>query len=418
MSTVPKLISQLFEAEIFISIGSRPFRINRDLFQSPGNSPNYFTLGFAIFFTNPREVFPGLNREGLLRPPSILPPEVPNRSGDVFSEILQLLRGYPVEIRSEEHRQELLRDCKYFHFKGLEQKLIPHEISFNLRRQKHEIMIRLEDIKPSGISFSSEGSASEGVGGRPSYAPGWINYARPFVDDNPRELIVEIGNQATKVDWRQSRAEFMGATNQRVSALLQVITNKLGLPVSQEWPMGLNLMRERAARMNGGAPSSGPASPGHTPLSEDRVKIRIGSDCFILLDGEEYWDRENMPTIEDLDNADIFGATRPGSDTGGSTGGASPIIQWQPQQHSGLSRPPSTAAGPSYGQPARKKRKRRGSMDETSEWTVKRGQWRVRIQTVHGKDGRPVGLEAILVAVKLEAFSSEYARNMNRTFLI
>ena len=49
------------------------------------------------------------DREGLLRPPSIVPPSVEGRSPDIFRELLHLLRGYPVHIRDEVHRAELLR---------------------------------------------------------------------------------------------------------------------------------------------------------------------------------------------------------------------------------------------------------------------------------------------------------------------
>ncbi|KAJ4307268.1 alpha-tubulin [Collariella sp. IMI 366227] len=112
--SLPKLVSQLYEESIFTTVGGREFRIPRDLFTSAsgaGNTPNFFTLGFAAFFSSPDDLFPGLDRAGLLRPPSIVPPSVPGRSAEVFAQLLHLLRGYPVAIRDEEHRQELLRDC-------------------------------------------------------------------------------------------------------------------------------------------------------------------------------------------------------------------------------------------------------------------------------------------------------------------
>ncbi|KAI5801120.1 hypothetical protein EDC01DRAFT_716380 [Geopyxis carbonaria] len=423
---IPKLMSQLFESEIFISIGSQHFQINRDLFNSPGNSPNYFTLGFAVFFSSPGEVFPGLNREGLLRPPSILPPEVPGRSAEIFREILHLLRGYPVQIRSPEHRQQLLRDCKYFHLKGLEQTLIPHEISYNPKRGRHEILIRLEDIKPSGISFCADHPAPPPDGsGRPVYVPGWVHYARPYVDEQPRELILEISGEHTHIDWRHSRAEFIGTTNQLITGLLQVITNKLALPISTEWPMGLKMI-ERMNNVN--TSSTGPSSPGNTPLSDDKVKVHLGPECYISMDGEEFYDREGIPTVEiERENATSIDAGvfdgRTGSDTGrsegvgGGGGGASPII-WPNSQYGSLSRPASTksqSVGPSSH--PRKRLKRKGSMEEGGEWMIKRGQWRLRIQTVHGPDGRATRLEAIMVGVKLEAFSGEHGRNSSRAFL-
>jgi len=258
-------MSQLYEESIFIRIGHRDFQIPRELFSDPGNSPNYFSLGFAVFFSTPTEVFPGLDREGLLRPPSIMPPSVPNRSADTFAELLHLLRGYPLNVRNEEHRAELLKDCRYFHFKGLEQRIIRHDISFNLARRRKEIIIRLEDVRQSGISVLPETADTP----PPDHAPpapllAWVNYARPFVDSSPAELVLEIGDECTRLHFPAQgstapvRAEFFGDGKSRVSRLFEVIATKLNLPTSQ--PLGL-LMKK------GGA-SSQPPSPGIRQLAK------------------------------------------------------------------------------------------------------------------------------------------------------
>ncbi|KAL7268126.1 hypothetical protein RUND412_009263 [Rhizina undulata] len=390
--SLPKLISQLFESEIFITIGSKPFRIPRELFlQTPGNHPNFFSLGFAVFFSSPSEVFPGLSREGLLRPPSILPPEVPNRSAEVFTELLHLLQGYPIHIRNEEHRAQLLRDCKYFNLKGLEQKLIPHEITYNPARRISEIVIRLEDIKPSGVTFCSDSAnPSESMMGRPM--SGWIHYARPFVDDQStqRELVVEIGHEATRIDFRTSKAEFIGTTLQRITALFQVIANKLGLPV--ERPLGLVLKQQLAG--------SAPESPKRIPLSsDDKVKIHIGPECYLKIDGEEFWDREGILSAEE-ENGDFAR----GSDAGSVQG--SPVPGQWPSQVKGK----SLSMAPS--QPRKRMRRDDDAAGAAREWMVKRGMWRIRVHTT--KKG---GLEVVLVGVKIEGFSSEYGRNGQRGFL-
>ncbi|KAF3929608.1 hypothetical protein ABW19_dt0209633 [Dactylella cylindrospora] len=215
---LPKLISRLFESEIFMAIGSRSFQIPRDLFSSPGDSPNYFTIGFAVFFSSPDEVFPGLKREGLLRPPSITPPEVPNRSGEIFSELLHLLRGYPVEIRNETHRAALLRDCRYYHLRGLEQKLISHTIAYNASREREEITLRIEDIKPSGLNFALDSSDK---------MLGYVTYARPFNDETGRELILEIGSEHIIVSSVTMTATFREDTKKRVAAIVKLIYGKL-----------------------------------------------------------------------------------------------------------------------------------------------------------------------------------------------
>lgn len=352
---MPKLISQLYEESIFISIGHREFQFPRELFTDPGNTPNYFSLGFGAFFSNPADLFPGLDREGLIRPPSILPPSVPNRSADTFAEILHLLKGYPVHIRNDTHRAELLRDCRYFNFKGLEQRLIPHHISFNQARNKQEIVIRVEEILKSGISIVTD-AATPGEA-----AVAWVNYARPYVDDKPAELILEIGGEATRLYFSHGsvRAEFFRDTRARITRLLEVIATKLNLPPTTQ-PLGL--------LMGSGGANSQPATPGSTPLSEDLVRVQIEPDTAITLDGKTYMHDQDEGALSVV-----------------ASGMARRIDSYARPDNSGL-----------------------------ESWTVKTGQWRLKIQgTSSGKSG----LECVLVGVKIDALSSEQARNSARGFL-
>jgi hypothetical protein len=382
MVAVPRLISQLYEESIFISIGHQDFQIPRELFSDPGNSPNYFSLGFAVFFSTPTEIFPGLNRDGLLRPPSILPPSVPNRSAETFSEILHLLRGYPLHIKNEDHRAELLRDCRYFHLKGLEQKLIRHSISFNLARKKDEITLRLEDVRQSGISVVGDppvasppsSTAASEIYNAASGLAGFVNYARPFVDAKAYELVLEIGDECTMLHFTTHarlppsvRAEFCGDGKTRISRLFEVIATKLNMPTTQ--PLGL-LMKK------GGA-SSQPASPGNTPLNEgDHVRVIMDEEAcpYILLDGREW--RGNTKDDEGSSNV-------------------------------------SSAIDDERERPRKRPRTASGFEEET--WLVRTGQWRLRVQSARNGKG---GVECVLVAVKIDAVSGEYGRNARRGFLV
>lgn len=380
--SLPRLISQLYEESIFISIGHVDFQIPRELFSDPGNSPNYFSLGFAVFFSTPTEVFPGLNREGLLRPPSIMPPSVPNRSAATFSELLHLLRGYPLHIKNEAHRAELLRDCRYFHLKGLEQKLIRHSISFNLLRRRDEITLRLEDVRQSGISVVTDTSASSSETSGQGGLLGWVNYARPFVDNRPYELVLEIGDECCKVHLHTMRAEFFGDGKTRVSRLFEVIATKLNLPTTQ--PLGL-LMK------TGGA-SSQPASPGNTPISEDQVRVSLGEEASVVLDGREWRGGERTSVKERDEERESVGSV--------DESPASSIVGGPPKKRRRGEGGP-IALGP-------------GLFGEES-WVVKTGQWRLRVQ--NGRNGKG-GVECVLVAVKLDAVSSELGRNAQRGFLV
>jgi hypothetical protein len=368
--TVPKLVSQLYEESVFTTVGLRQFQVPRELFTTgPGNSPNFFSLGFAAFFSGPDSLFPGLDREGLLRPPSIVPPSVPGRSADTFAELLHLLRGYPVDVRNEAHRAELLRDCRYFHFKGLEQRLIPHAISFNLARGRSEIALRLRDILKSGITIGNDPTALDPLAA-------WVNYARPFVDEQAYELVLEIGEENTRLQFDSAaaaaaglggvvnaRAEFVGEMRVRVAKLLEVVATKLNLPPTVQ-PLGLLMAK-------GGA-SSQPATPGNTPLSDDLVKVVLGPEASVVLDGKPWAPGDGEDELE-------------------VAYGGGDEFEYLPR-----------------------KRRRVDALGGTEDWIVKTGQWRLRIQGV--KNGK-AAVECCLVAVKLDAFSSEQARNVQRSFL-
>lgn len=348
--SVPKLISQLYEESIFISIGHREFQIPRDIFSDPGNTPNFFSLGFAAFFSRPDDLFPGLENEGLIRPPSILPPSVPNRSADTFAELLGLLRGYPVHIRDEIHRQELLRDARYFHFKGLEQRLVPHCISYNQARGRDEIVLRLENVQKSGISVLLENVDP---------VVGWVQYARPYVDEKSAELVLEIGGELTKIHFSGGapKAEFFKDAKARITKLFEVISTKLNLPPTTQ-PLGL--------LMASGGATSQPATPGNTPLSEDYVRVSLDSDSAIILNGKEH--------VEE------------------SSGGAESLTTSN----------------------TRKRRRGDNATEDHEHWVVRTGQWRLKIQSSPGGKN---GIKCVLVAVKLDAVSSQLGRNMLRGFL-
>ncbi|OAA46351.1 BTB/POZ domain-containing protein [Metarhizium rileyi] len=351
--SLPKLISQLYEESIFISIGHREFQIPRDLLTDPRNSPNFFSLGFAFFFSRPDNLFPGLDREGLIRPPSILPPSVPNRNADTFADLLRLLRGYPVHVRDEAHRQELLRDARYFHFKGLEQQLLPHSIAYNSVRARHEITLRLENVQKSGVSVPAGPEQDDGDT-RPC-----VQYARPYVDDKPAELVLEIANESSRIHFLDGgpRLEFFGDTKTRVAKLLEVIATKLSLPPTTQ-PLGL--------LMASGGASSQPATPGNTPLSEDLVRAVLCPDAAIALDGKA------------------------------------------------LDVSPDTTESPNGDEAPSRKRRRTDASGNMPPWIVATGQWRLRIQPSRTAKS---ALECVFAAVRLDAFSDERARNARKGFL-
>ncbi|KAL2357015.1 hypothetical protein BJ546DRAFT_837153 [Cryomyces antarcticus] len=375
--SLPRLSQQLFNSSIHITVGDRAFQIPRSLFSSPGDTPNYFTLGFAIFFSTPSEVFPGLDRRGLLRPPSILPPTIPGRSAETFAELLRVLKGYPLHIRNESHRAELLRDARYFHLKGLEQKLIPCRISYNLARQQEEILLPLEYVRQTSISIladsspkvpdSSSSSSPESADESTTANAGWIYYQRPFVDEKSYPVIFEIGEESTRVDFRQTGdicKNFHGQTNARFTSLLRVIADKAKLPVT---------------RLSGS--------------SADSVRVRLGPEADITLDGVKY-----LP-------GDVQANTAPRVEGSGEEGDRSVRRRYSKRKRG-----------------AGNDGKSEKNVSKASEWVVRKGHWRLCLQpavdaAAAASSSGGSGMEVVLHAVKLEAFSSERARNAQTAFL-
>ncbi|KAL8782804.1 MAG: hypothetical protein Q9213_005083 [Squamulea squamosa] len=284
---LPHLQSQLFESEIFVEVGNEHFRVPRDIFSAPGDTPNYFTLGFTVFFSSPGDVFPGLNPRGLLRPPAIHPPRIPNRSPQIFADILHMLRGYPLTIKNEDHRDQLLKDTRYYNLRGLEQKLIPHEITYDLEQRVTEIVIRLQDLKPSQISAVYDNNCSPNPAAPLQAKPGYVHYARPFISEPHHALILEVSASTTiepiLLDLTAMRITVFGNTRSRITALFQTIANKLNLPTTV--PLGLMMAKGGSSEVKG-------KGPGSTGLSEERIQADVGAEANVVVDGEEYIDRE------------------------------------------------------------------------------------------------------------------------------
>jgi len=434
---VPRLTKQLFSTDIFVRIGGTPFQIPRDLFSSPGDSPNYFSLGFAQFFTTPSEVFPGLDRNALLRPPSISPPLVPNRNGETFGELVKLLQGYNIDIRNEAHRSQLLRDARYFHLKGLEQKLIPCDISYNLKRGQAEILVRLDDIRQSGVSFAPDASSSSGSGSTSStvasiaglspdpgskqsspapslggahFRAGTVCYARPYTDDHAgtNVLVLEVSSTESTIlhlpidapkptSTREPlslnmRATFHGSTLARITSLFSVVASKMGLPATQ--PLGLMMLQ------SGGGVAAQPVSPANSGVSERRVRVRVPSDCYL-----------------ELDNGEAELAVDPISGRVGIR-----HVSPEPKHKrikvakDDIEHTWDKADGQEWIWGGAKEVDVRIGKDGEElgeELVVKRAHWRLRVEPGEGESK----MQVVLCGVKLEGYTQEKSRNRSRGFL-
>lgn len=305
----------------------------------------------------------------------------------MFADLLRLLQGYDVYIRDEGHRAELLRDARYFHLRGVEQKLIPCDISFNLARGRREMLIKLEDIRQSGVGFTpdahSAGVFRDNSGASKPATPlaaheqglgaptGCISYQRPFVDDRAADLVLEVsGAEAMTVDAAALRAVFQDKTKARISSLFSVIANKLNLPSTV--PLGLMMMQ------SGGGVAAQPVSPANSGVSGERVRVRVGRDAHVELDGAvvEWAERE----VE---------AERRGGGGGASAAverALPPVRRWKDDVDIGLG----------------------------AEWVVTKSQWRLRVEAAEDDSSR---VEVVMQAVRVQAHTEERFRNAKRGFL-
>lgn len=232
------------------------------------------------------------------------------------------------------------------------------------------------------------------------------------------------------------------------------------------------------ASVGGAGGGGGPTllSPGATPLSEDRVKVRIERDCWIMLDGEVLGERERESLFgvgnggsnginngtgggmsllggPDTEEDILFqqqqmqmhqlAVNTTGSNSPGVAAGAGNIWPHHPHQQHQLQHqlsPQQQQQSPLSAQHRRNNQtqipnpppKRRrvdslppGPSSTTSddlgtaggEWMIKKGQWRVRVQSTQNLDGKG-GLEVVLCAVRIEAWRGEWGRNGDAGWLI
>lgn len=184
---LPRLIKQLASIDVFCRIGGREFQIPIDIFDQPGDKPNFFTLAYKTWFGSERDLREEL---GLIRPPPAASLALNNRSPNLFEDLLRFLVGDPIEVRSDEHRKALLRECNYYRFKGLEQRLIACRIDTTMGQtgEYEEITLNFHDIKPKEISTTTTTSTEDG-GNK------ILCYTRPYINEPPRQFIFQLKNE-------------------------------------------------------------------------------------------------------------------------------------------------------------------------------------------------------------------------------
>lgn len=247
-----------------------------------------------------------------------------------------MLKGYEVRIRDEEHRTSLIRDARYFHFKGVEQRLVKCRVGWNLRRGWEEIEIGLGDLRQSGLAFvadgedDEEGEGEEEDGEAVSAAfSGMVYYSRPYVDREAYVLVVEIGREESvelrlrgrhwNGDGWVGKVRFWRQTLARMGSLIGVVVGKMDLQCDVE-TLGIG--------------------------ENGDMQVVVGREADVVVDGKE-WRGGQLKQIEDGQREEVAVRGR----------------------------------------------------EECSEWVVKRSQWRVKARAAKGSAGPGVKffLEAVKI---------------------
>ncbi|GEQ72034.1 hypothetical protein JCM33374_g5720 [Metschnikowia sp. JCM 33374] len=208
-----RLQKLLNDEALIATIGNKMFKIPRTFLYGPGNHPNFFSIGMEGLSTKSTVLNSTVS---LIRPPPQRPTLTANRSPVLFADLLELFWGNYEVIRDDEHRNNLIKECRYYRFLQLEQKIIKHKIIRNPFTQKEEIIININNLSSTGIINTSTGLTDEQH----------VAYVRPYLRREPkRDLIVQIDSN---VDFD---AKLMIPRAGEISFL--VLTNKLATRISQ-----------------------------------------------------------------------------------------------------------------------------------------------------------------------------------------
>lgn len=144
---LPRLKVLLKKTEYYYTkIGDRSFKFPKDFLRKNGDTQNYFQITSESLYVDVENL---ILAKKLLRPPPHSYSYVP-RSPEYFEMILNLLCGDILQL-SEELRESLIKECKFYRFLNLEQRLIKCKIDYNPMTHGEEICLKLDKIFKKGL---------------------------------------------------------------------------------------------------------------------------------------------------------------------------------------------------------------------------------------------------------------------------
>lgn len=146
-----KLTTDIKESPYYYAnIGGKSFKFLKKIFRRDGDSNNYFqvfsnTINSEIeyrFINNKLSVVP-------------ISSNFVSRSPEYFQMLLDLLSGATLTL-TPDLRDTLIKECKYYRFQNLEQRLINVNLSTNPFSDISEIKLHLNDISSKGLTSPIE----------------------------------------------------------------------------------------------------------------------------------------------------------------------------------------------------------------------------------------------------------------------
>ena len=166
------------------------------------------------------------------------------------------MEGYEIDIKTDLHRRNLIKDARFYNLRHLSELLIPTRTYHNpFRGNASEILLSINDFRATNCRIVWPE-------GRPF---GWLEYQRPHdIDGEPRDLVVQIDDDGMVVGG-----------------------GKIML-ISRQAIKGLITLKETAESKK----SEPHQNILHAGREEIAVRIEIPSECHCVFDGEE-----QSPTI-------------------------------------------------------------------------------------------------------------------------
>ncbi|ORE03790.1 hypothetical protein BCV72DRAFT_264358 [Rhizopus microsporus var. microsporus] len=115
-------LKKMLEEYVYVNVGGRIFKLPWSLFQKTPSS-NLFN-GPLMY-----------SMKGHVSTIYI------DKNPDLFQDLIQMLRGYQVEIKNDVHRENLIRDSQYYAFKHITERLQIKKLN------EQEVLILLKDLK-------------------------------------------------------------------------------------------------------------------------------------------------------------------------------------------------------------------------------------------------------------------------------